>query len=64
MLTPAEQLGLAGAAVGVQLGEDLFQPHAAGPEELAVEEHAGHGHDLALAAAESVFAGLQNLILG
>jgi hypothetical protein len=41
-------LGFALDAAGVDLGEDLFQAHAALAELGAVQEHGRHGHDLAL----------------
>ena len=44
----AQLPGIARRRTGVQLGDDLGQFHAARAERLAVEEHAGHGHDLAL----------------
>ena len=34
-------------AVAVEFGEDFFEAHAARAEELAVQEHHRHGHDLA-----------------
>ena len=41
-------LRLAGAGAGVDLRQDLLQAHAALVEHLAVEEHGGHRHHLAL----------------
>ena len=40
--------GFALTRLRVELGDDLFHTHAAGGEHLAVQEHHGHGHDLAL----------------
>jgi hypothetical protein len=44
----AQPGGVARDGAGVHLGQDLGQLHAARAEGLAVEEHGGHGHDLAL----------------
>ena len=44
----AELCRVTGGGAGVDLGQDLFQAHAALAEGLAVQEDRRHGHDLAL----------------
>jgi hypothetical protein len=40
--------GIAIGRTGVELGDDLLQAHTTLAEHLAVQEHGGHGHDLAV----------------